>query len=102
MKSKTEYFHCGDQLKKTLSKEIGEVEASVAAIEWSADFVFSGNGKSQSHQAGYNKAFAAEFSRRDWELQPTLRQAPKLIGDFQKGLVFAPIHKRPFRLHAYI
>ena len=91
MKSKIAYFHCGEHLKKTLSREIAEIESVVATIRWANDFRHSSNGKEYQHQAGYNKAFAMEFAGRGWELQPTLRKAPKLIGDFRKGLVFVEV-----------
>jgi len=43
------------------------------------------------HQAGYNRAFTQEFTRRGWKPQPRLRTQPRLIGDFHKGLVFVEI-----------
>lgn len=91
MKAQISYFHCGDQLKKTLSREIGEVESVVEAIAWAESYKYAENERSCEHQAAYNKAFSAEFLRRGWEPQPTLRTNPKLIGDFRKGLVFVEV-----------
>ena len=91
MKAKIAYLHCGNQLKKTLDVEIREVESVVATIKWSDSFKYSDKGTIYQHQAAYNKAFTAEFTRFEWEPQPTLRTDPKLIGDFRKGLVFVEV-----------
>ena len=91
VKSEVAFFHCGDQLKKTLAVEISEVEAIVAAVEWAASYRYVDNSTVYEHQAAYNKAFATEFSRNGWEPRPILRIQPKLIGDFRKGLVFVEI-----------
>jgi hypothetical protein len=91
MKTEIAYFHCGDQLRKTLAVEIGEVESVVATIKWAETFRYSDGGTIYEHQAGYNKAFAVTFKRLGWELQPVLRTDPKLIGDFRKGLVFVEL-----------
>lgn len=91
MKADIAYFHCGDQLRKTLSGEITQLELIVASVIWAESFQHPGNGTVYEHQAGYNKAFAAEFGRYGWEPRPTLRTDPKLIGDFRKGLVFVEV-----------
>ena len=91
MKAEIEYFHCGDQLRRTLANEIDEVTYIVRSVPWAESFTYSYDGTVCEHQAGYNKAFATQFLRRDWESQPTLRTEPKLIGDFRKGLVFVEI-----------
>jgi Restriction endonuclease BglII len=91
MKAELAYFHCGDQLRKTVAAEIGEVEAVIAAIEWAECFQYTEHSTVYQHQTAYNKAFAAEFNRLGWEPQPVLRIEPKLIGDFRKGLVFVEI-----------
>jgi len=91
LRAETTYFHCGDQLKKTLAHEIGEVESVVASIRYAESFQHAENGTAYHHQAGYNKAFAAEFTRLGWDSQPTLRTDPKLIGDFRKGLVLVEV-----------
>jgi hypothetical protein len=85
------YFHCGDQLRKTLAVEIGEVETIVANIKWAKAFNYSHNNAVCEHQTAYNKALDAEFTRLGWEIRPVLRIDPKLIGDFRKGLVFVEI-----------
>ncbi|SRR6056297_133313 len=91
MKAEFSYFNCGDQLKKTLVTEINEVETIVGTIKWDKSFQFSANGRTYEHQTAYNKAFDHEFNSRGWETQPTLRDTPKLIGDFRKGLVFVEV-----------
>jgi hypothetical protein len=91
LKAEYSYFHCGDQLKRTLAREISEVESVVAAVRWASPFQYLGKGKIYEHQAGYNRAFAEEFLRLGWEPRPTLRTNPKLIGDFRKGLVFVEV-----------
>lgn len=91
MKSEITYFHCGDQLKKTLSSEIMEVESVVTAVKWADSFQYSDNNAVHEHQTGYNKSFDVEFTKRGWEHQPVLRIEPRLIGDFRKGLVFVEI-----------
>lgn len=91
MKCIVNYFHCGDQLRHTLSAEISEVMSIVEAISWAESFSYHDNGTTYEHQAAYNKVFSAEFVRSGWESQPTLRTKPKLIGDFRKGLVFVEV-----------
>jgi hypothetical protein len=85
------FFHCGDQLRETLAKEIGEVESIIATVKWTESFQYSDNRTVYEHQAAYNMAFAVEFNRLGWEPQPVLRIDPRLIGDFRKGLVFVEI-----------
>ena len=91
MKAVTTFFHCGDQLRRTLVDEIGEVEAAVAAVPWAASFAHGDDDNRREHQAAYNRTFAVEFEKRGWEPQPVLRTEPRLIGDFRKGLVFVEI-----------
>jgi len=91
MKSLSEYFHCGDQLKNTLDREIKEVELVVNEISWQSTFQFVENNNTHKHQTAYNKAFSSKFANLGWEQQPLLRNEPKLIGDFRKGLVFVEI-----------
>jgi hypothetical protein len=91
VKAEVSYFHCGDQLRKTLAGEIDEVTSVIAAIKWVEIFQYSDGGPGWQYQSAYNKAFAVEFNRLGWELQPVLRTDPKLIGDFRKGLVFVEI-----------
>ena len=85
------FFHCGEQLRKTLASEIGEVESVVGGVQWAESFQNSDGGTVHEHQSGYNKAFAWRFAALDWESQPTLRTEPKLIGDFRKDLVFVEV-----------
>ena len=85
MRFDVKYFHCGDQLLKTLSDEIDEVKVVVNSVEWVEQFSYTENGNTYKHQTGYNRAFAAAFAHLEWEQQPLLREKPKLIGDFRKG-----------------
>ena|SRR5436190_15501664 len=91
MKAETTYFNCGDQLRKTLELEIGEVQSAVAGVQWMHSFQHTDEQGDFEHQTGYNRGFAAQFSKMGWERQPVLRREPKLIGDFRKGLVFVEI-----------
>jgi len=91
MKSQITFFHCGEQLKRTLSLEIDEINSIVQSINWSPAFSFESLKSILEHQTGYNKAFDYYFSNLNWESQPLLRTEPKLIGDFRKGLVFVEI-----------
>jgi hypothetical protein len=91
VKHKTIYFHCGDQLQKTLEKEINEVISVVNHVEWLPSFQHSEDVKTHEHQTAYNKAFSTQFLSLGWETQPLLRSDPKLIGDFRKGLVFVEV-----------
>ncbi|HOX41588.1 MAG TPA: BglII/BstYI family type II restriction endonuclease, partial [bacterium] len=91
MKTVTTYFHCGDQLKKTLEAEINEVVSTAQKIQWAPLFQYNKSGKTYEHQTAYNKAFSTEFSGLGWEQQPKLRVKPRLIGDFRRGLVFVEI-----------
>jgi hypothetical protein len=91
MKAKISYFHCGNQLRKTLMGEISEVEKVVDSIKWVPSFKHQRSESAYEHQAGYNKEFAKQFTELGWEPQPLLREKPRLIGDFRKGLVFIEI-----------
>ncbi len=91
MKTDLAKFNCGEQLLNTLAPELREVESAVDAIKWSKSFTFTQNGITYEHQTAYNKAFAAEFTARGWEMQPVFRREPRLIGDFRKGLVFVEV-----------
>ncbi|MEK6776518.1 MAG: BglII/BstYI family type II restriction endonuclease [bacterium] len=91
MKAETTFFHCGDQLRETLSAEIGKVLAAVDAVKWGRSFVHDAGDARYEYQTGYNRAFGTEFSGMGWESQPVLRTQPKLIGDFRKGLAFVEI-----------
>ena len=91
MKFETTYLHCSNQLRDALRAEIGEIESAVAAVQWADSFEYADKVTTFSNQAGYNKAFAAQFIQLGWKPQPTLRLEPKLIGDFRKGLVFVEV-----------
>jgi hypothetical protein len=85
------YFHCGDHLKNTLSNHIAEIESVLSEVRWSPEFSIAENGAAFKHQAGYNKAFDKGFTSLGWDRQPFLRDNPRLIGDFRKGLVFVEV-----------
>jgi len=91
VKVKTAFFHCGEQLQKTLRREIGEVQSVISKVKWSPSFVYHKDGNMYEHQTGYNREFSAQFRELGWEHQPLLRENPKLLGDFRKGLVFVEI-----------
>jgi len=93
MKTVTEFFHCGDHLKRTLSADIAGVLAVLKNIQWAEHFRFRDENTDRvyEHQTGYNRAFSCEFERLGWETQPKLCHGPKLIGDFRKGLVFVEV-----------
>lgn len=91
MQSEFQYFNCGEYLKTTLSKEISEIEQVLQSVSWEPSFHYETNGTTYQHQAAYNMAFRKAFISLGWEDQPVLLEAPKLIGDFRKGLVFIEV-----------
>lgn len=91
MKTKTTFFHCGEQLQKTLAEEIKEVHSAIREVQWVPSFQYNKNDSTHEHQTAYNKAFSEKFTSLGWEHQPLLRVDPKLIGDYRKGLVFVEI-----------
>ena len=91
MKYKTEFLHCGEPLKDSLSAELGEIFSVIRSIQWAKSFSYTNQKKTYEHQTGYNQAFQNAFKELRWEVQPKLRDAPKLIGDFRKDLVFGEI-----------
>ena len=91
MKYQTEFLHCGPNLKDSLSTHIDEISFVIGSIDWQPEFSFTDNDKSYEHQSAYNRAFHSEFKRLDWQVQPKLRDNPRLVGDFQKDLVFGEI-----------
>jgi hypothetical protein len=44
MKTKTTFFHCGEQLQKTLQEELNEIKSVVEHIEWFPSFQYKENG----------------------------------------------------------
>ena len=91
MKTKKTFFHCGEQLQKTLTREINDVQSVVNQVQWAPSFQYSENGNNYENQTAYNKAFSTQFTGLGWESQPLLRVEPRLIGDFRRGLVFVEI-----------
>jgi hypothetical protein len=91
MEFKKTYFHCGKNLLKSLQENINQIENIIHKLVWSPSFEFVAKEKIYKHQTGYNKYFSHQFTKFGWENQPKLRSSPRLIGDFQKGLVFVEI-----------
>jgi len=91
MKYKEKRLHCGERLIGNLQEEIAEIEKVVRTVQWKEEFSILFNDDHFYHQRAYNKAFEIEFSKHDWETQPKLKDSPRLIGDFSKGLVFVEI-----------
>jgi len=91
MKYKIEYLNCGDVLLNSLKSEIDEIKRVIQSIEWNPKFTFISSDKTFEHQTAYNKKFEIEFSKYNWDLKPMLSSNPKLIGDFQKDLVFVEV-----------
>jgi len=103
MKAQTAYFHCGNQLKKTFASGIFEIESIISSIKWTKEYRNNENGVIFEHQTAYNKAFTDSFIKFGWESQPLLREEPKLIGDFRKGLIFVEIQfgNKHIRINKY-
>jgi len=91
MKTTQAFFHCGDQLRRTLADEISEIQSVLCNVQWASSFQIERNGGIHEHQTAYNKAFSDQFTSFGWESQPLLRVDPRLIGDFRTGLVFVEI-----------
>src|SRR6516225_8561863 len=91
MKAEIQFLHCGEQLQKVFAGEISEIASVVDAVKWSEVFEHSENNTVSQHQTAYNRVLARNFNGLGWEFAPVLRKAPKLIGDFRKGLVFIEV-----------
>ena len=91
MKYREKKLHCGERLMKNLQSEIGEIEEVVRTIQWKEEFSISSVNETFSHQRAYNKAFEIEFLKSNWDTQPKLKDSPRLIGDFSKGLIFIEV-----------
>ena len=91
MNYQTEFLHCGSNLKDSLSVYLDDIFSVIGSINWQPEFSFTDNNKTYSHQTGYNRAFHNGFKELGWEVQPKLRDNPRLVGDFQKDLVFGEI-----------
>ena len=68
-----------------------QIFSIVLSINWLPEFTYTDDGKMSEHQTAYNKAFQKAFEELHWEVQPKLRDKPRLIGDFRKGLVFGEV-----------
>ena len=90
MKAKIEFLHCGEQ-QRVFEVEISEIISVLNTVKWSELFEYWEHGTIFKHQSGYNKALASSFRNLAWESSPVLRDNPKLIGDFRKGLIFVEI-----------
>ena len=91
MKYREKKLHCSERLMENIQSEIAEIEEVVNAVQWKKEFSISFGEDTVSHQQAYNKAFEVEFLKYSWETQPKLKDSPRLIGDFSKGLVFIEI-----------
>lgn len=85
------FFNCGRHLTTILATEIAEIRSVVAGLPWQPTFALTTGGKTLQHQAAYNKALSMDLVARGWTPQPRLLSSPRLIGDFQKGLVFVEV-----------
>ena len=91
MNHEINYLHCGERLKRSLKNEIDDVLSVVEVIEWKREFTFDTSDSTLFHQTAYNKRFEIEFQELGWETKPRLCKSPRLIGDFQKALVFVEV-----------
>jgi len=91
MKYKEKKLHCTEYLLNELQSEITEIANVVSSVQWKDDFSISFFDDTFSHQRAYNKAIEIEFLKYEWEPQPKLKNSPRLIGDFQKGMTFIEV-----------
>ena len=91
MKYKEILLHSGKRLIDSLQAEITEITNVLEAVKWNESFSISLNNKTFAHQRAYNKAFETEFLKYAWKTQPKIKDSPRLIGDFSKGLVFVEV-----------
>ena len=91
MKYREKKLHCSERLIGNLQLEITDIETVVTAVQWKEEFSTSFGEDTVYHQRAYNKTFEAEFLKYGWKSQPKLKDSPRLIGDFSKGLVFIEI-----------
>jgi hypothetical protein len=91
LKYKTEFLHCGQPLKARLTTELEEIFSIIRSIQWAPDFSYTRSDKTALHQTAYNQAFADSFRELGWEMQPKLKDTPRLIGDFRKEPVFGEV-----------
>jgi len=91
MKYNEKQLHCGKHLIDSLQAEITDIENVIEAVNWNESFSISLNDKNFTHQRAYNKAFEIEFLKYGWKTQPKIKDSPRLLGDFIKGLVFVEV-----------
>lgn len=91
MKYHDKFLYCGNCLIESLHVEVFEIRNVLEAVPWRQDFSIEFRNRTLSHQTAYNKAFQTEFKKLGWEIQPKIKDSPKLIGDFRKGLVFVEV-----------
>lgn len=91
MKYKEKLLHCGSLLIDSLQAEITDIMNVIKAVKWNKIFSISLNNEKYTNQRAYNKAFEIEFLKYGWKTQPKIKDSPRLIGDFSKGLVIVEI-----------
>ncbi len=91
MKYKEKLLYCGKRLIDSLQVEITDIKNVIEAVKWNENFSISLNNENFAHQKAYNKAFEFEFLKYGWKTQPKIKDSPRLIGDFSKGLVFIEV-----------
>ncbi len=91
MKYKEKLLHCEKRLIDSLQVEITDIKNVIEAVKWNENFSISLSNENFAHQKAYNKAFEIEFLKYGWETQPRIKDSPRLIGDFSKGLVFIEV-----------
>ena len=91
MKYKEKLLHCEKRLIDSFQAEITDIKTVIEAIKWSESFSILLNNENIAHQRAYNKALEIEFLKYGWETQPRIKDSPRLIGDFGKGLVFVEV-----------
>ena len=91
MKYKEKLLHSGKRLIDSLQAEITDIKNVLEAVKWNERFSISLNNMNFAHQRAYNKAFEIEFLKYGWKTQPKIKDSPRLIGDFSKGLVLVEV-----------
>lgn len=91
MKFEEIILHCSGELIESFKLQIEEIRSVLKRVDWKEEFTIQVEDNRFDHQRGYNKAFEIEFEKLGWEIQPKLREAPNLVGDFRKGLVFVEV-----------
>ena len=91
MKFKETILHCSSELFESFKLQIEEIRSVLKRVDKCEDFTLQFEDTEFENQRAYNKAFEIEFEKLGWETQPKLREAPNLVGDFRKGLVFIEV-----------